>query len=387
MDIGPNCPYWRRIHRKLVEGWWGKKEKEVFSDYFLRKFQDDSFKSDFERALFENDLSTEDQKKGILNEMLWYSNRMLSEFSTDRYRSNNLIQIMCLLLAAGADVNFHSEDISILHYVSQKTSKDYMEIMDILLSHPNIQVNIARIGFFTPLMLACQHGCFEAFSKLCKYPNIDFNCQDNGGGTALHHAFCEHPKMHLDGKMKIIEKIFDPDSTSFIDAVNIDSGDNVFETLLICSTFWCDFDWIWQLLLRNPVVRRMLNVRNRDGETLLFQAIRLKKLNIACFLLQHSDLSLRDLLDAEDRSVVQFAVDHWIAEGGGVEGVEECLQVFREHPTVRRMLNTKNKEGDPPVIQLLKHGRVGLVNILLESPDIDLDLCDSAGENLETIAR
>ena len=120
-------------------------------------------------------------------------------------------------------------------------------------------------------------------------------------------------------------------------------------------------------------------------DTLLFQAIKLNKLTAVGHLLQHFALSL-DLVDSKGRSVVQVAVDHWIAEGI-TEGVEECLRQFSEHLAVRRMLNSKNKDGDTPIIQLLKHGRVDLVNVLLESPEIDLDVRDSAGKNLEAIAR
>ena len=129
----------------------------------------------------------------------------------------------------------------------------------------------------------------------------------------------------------------------------------------------------------------MVNVRNKEGDTLLFQAIKRNELRIADFILKHPDLSL-DLVDSEGRGIVQFAVDNWIAYGG-TEGVEECLRLFSELPPTRRMLNTKNEEGDPPVIQLLKHRRLDLVNVLLESPEIDLDVRDSAGKNLESIAR
>ena len=120
--------------------------------------------------------------------------------------------------------------------------------------------------------------------------------------------------------------------------------------------------------------------------TKLFQAIKINRLDIACGLLQQPGLNYLDLVDSEDKSIVQFAVDHWIAEGE-TEGVAECLRLFSEHHVVRRMLNTKNKEGDPPIIQLLKHGRVDLANVLLESSEIDLDARDSAGEKIETIAR
>ena len=118
---------------------------------------------------------------------------------------------------------------------------------------------------------------------------------------------------------------------------------------------------------------------------MLFRAIKINKLTAVRHLLQHPALIL-DLVDSEGRSIIQVAVDHWIAEGI-TEGVEKCLRQFSEHPELIRMLHTKNKDGDPPIIQLLKHGRVDLVNALLESPEIDLDVRDSAGKNLETIAR
>ena len=131
----------------------------------------------------------------------------------------------------------------------------------------------------------------------------------------------------------------------------------------------------------------MVNVRNKEGDTLLFRAIKINKLTAVRHLLQHPALIL-DLVDSEGRSIIQVAVDHWIAEEI-TEGVEKCLRKFSEHLTARRMLNmnTKNKDGDTPIIQLLKHGRLDLVNGLLESPEIDLDVRDSAWKNLETIAR
>ena len=120
------------------------------------------------------------------------------------------------------------------------------------------------------------------------------------------------------------------------------------------------------------MIRRMVNVRNKEGDNFVFQAIKMNKLHIVGLLLQHPGI---EFLDSEDRNIVQFAIEKWIADRK-TEGFKECLRAFNENPTVRRMLNTKNKEGNPPTIQLLRHGRVDLVNILLESPNIDLDVRD-----------
>ena len=121
---------------------------------------------------------------------------------------------------------------------------------------------------------------------------------------------------------------------------------------------------------------------------MLFRAAKQSSLDLSILLkhlLPFPEESL-DLVDHAGMDITQFAVDHWIGEGE-TEGVEECLRLFIEHPAVRRLLNTKNKDGDPLVISLLKQGRVDLVNVLLESSEIDLDVRDSAGKSLETIAR
>ena len=187
--------------------------------------------------------------------------------------------------------------------------------------------------------------------------------------------------MDFDAKKKILEKIFHPDSSEFDVEVLDDEGRNILEFVLMANKFDCR---AWELFLKHPLIPRMMNVtKDKEGYTLIYQAIVFNKLDTVDFLLKFPGLSLH-LVDG--KNIVQFAIDRWIAEAE-TQGVEKCLRVFSEHPEVREMLNTKNQEGDPPVIKLLKDRRLDLVNILLESPEIDLDVRDSAGKNLETIAR
>ena len=57
--------YWDRLCQKNYdEGCW-KMNCEDYSDYFLQKYLDDSFKSEILKVLFEKDPLTEDEKKKI----------------------------------------------------------------------------------------------------------------------------------------------------------------------------------------------------------------------------------------------------------------------------------------------------------------------------------
>ena len=388
MKFGPESLYWSRLNRKIVEEkCWEIRKDEDYTDYFLNKYRDESFKSEFEKALFENDPLTEDQKTEIRNSIL---RNMIEE--KDIADMESVPQLVCLFLAADTDVNSYNpnNNFALLHYLSKETGRNYAKIMDILMMHPNVQVNIKSSDNMTPLMLACMSSCFEAFSRLCEHPDTDFNCRDKNGWTALHFPFLSKSKkkkvnsnreMDFDAKKKILEKIFHPDSSEFDVEVLDDEGRNILEFVLMANKFDCR---AWELFLKHPLIPRMMNeTKDKEGYTLIYQAIVFNKLDTVDFLLKFPGLSLH-LVDG--KNIVQFAIDRWIAEAE-TQGVEKCLRVFSEHPEVREMLNTKNQEGDPPVIKLLKDRRLDLVNILLESPEIDLDVRDSAGKNLETIAR
>ena len=86
--------------------------------------------------------------------------------------------------------------------------------------------------------------------------------------------------------MKILEEIFDQQSRHFDVEAKTNIGENVFDLALEFGG-WLDPAWMWGLLLRHPVIRRMVNVRNKEGDNFVFQAIKMNKLHIVGLLLQH----------------------------------------------------------------------------------------------------
>lgn len=63
-------------------------------------------------------------------------------------------------------------------------SCENMRAVELLLSHPNINVNIVN-GEDNPLMIAVKAGDLEMVKLLCSHPKIDINIQDSNLGTPL----------------------------------------------------------------------------------------------------------------------------------------------------------------------------------------------------------
>jgi len=91
-------------------------------------------------------------------------------------------------LALEADPNIKTEDGECLCGLIYAAEKNYPELCDLLLAHPNIDVNIRDGDDGTPLMLSCCEGHSEITGKLARAPGVDFNCQGIDGSTAATWA-------------------------------------------------------------------------------------------------------------------------------------------------------------------------------------------------------
>ena len=73
---------------------------------------------------------------------------------------------------------------------SALTSSSYNQsLLDLILSQPNIDVNMKGPGDNTALMDACHEGLETAVRRLCQVPGIEVNCKDaEDGFTAAMFA-------------------------------------------------------------------------------------------------------------------------------------------------------------------------------------------------------
>ena len=95
----------------------------------------------------------------------------------------------CLTLEV--DVNTVSED-GLWCGLTIAAHKNYLELLDILLSHPAIKINqttdaggvLLSGRQWTALVFACEAGNSDTVSRLVEEEGLDFNYQDNIGYTA-----------------------------------------------------------------------------------------------------------------------------------------------------------------------------------------------------------
>ena len=92
------------------------------------------------------------------------------------------------LLSRGADVNWRNDlDMRMagLHYAARS---NYGELLELLLDQTGVDVNITNNYCRTPLIWACSRGHDAIVRRLSLVSNIEYNCRDLWGRSALHHA-------------------------------------------------------------------------------------------------------------------------------------------------------------------------------------------------------
>lgn len=93
------------------------------------------------------------------------------------------------LLAEPNQIDINSTLSGQLCYLSLAVVQEYVELVGILLTHPNIDVNKRTRYGFTPLSCATNYGNnIEILSLLLTHPNIDVNMEDRDGYTPLCNA-------------------------------------------------------------------------------------------------------------------------------------------------------------------------------------------------------
>ena len=241
----------------------------------------------------------------------------------DHCQDNNLDGVTDCL-ARGVDVNTVSED-GRRSGLTLAAEKNYPELLEILLSHPDIEINTIRMYLgchFTALMFACDCGNPAIVSRLVQVPGLDINYQgEKFGATAVNLA-------SYDGHTECVRILAESGR------VDWNKRDKCGYTPLYWALGKGHSD-IVDIIVQQPNID--YNVKTEDGETLAQVAVR------------GGDVKCVETLAAQERC------DCW---------------------------NVPNRDGDTPIMLALKEGKTKIVKILLRCPRVDLNCRDKEGWSL-----
>ena len=96
-------------------------------------------------------------------------------------------------LLSRPDINVNSQSATGWAALMSATLKGHLNIVQALLQHPNINVNIQSANGYTSLISATCHGYLDIVQALLHHPGIDVNHQMEGRDTALSFATRWYP--------------------------------------------------------------------------------------------------------------------------------------------------------------------------------------------------
>lgn len=235
-------------------------------------------------------------------------------------------------LSRSVDVNTVSEDG---HWsgLTIAAEENYPELLEILLSHPDIEINKTTkyhnilLDQWTGLMIACEAGNSSIVSRLVEEEGLDINYQDEMfGNTAAHMASYE----------------------GHTECVRI-----LAETGRV--------DW---------------NKRSKWGRTPLLRALLEGHSDIVDIIVQQPNIDYN--VKAEDGdTLAQAAV--W---GGNVK----CVETLAAQESFDSW-NVPNMHEDTPIMMALKEHNTEISEILLRCPRVDLDVVDADKKHLEELSE
>ena len=164
-----------------------------------------------------------------------------------RFGHTDMVQ---LLLENDVDVHIETNKGNPILYIACYMGK--LDIIQLLLAEPRIDVNKKKEGGFSPLFIACLKGHVDVVKLLLAEPRVDVNAQTNGGSSPLHIA-CSLNKPDI-VKLLVSSK-----------RVNVNLQDANGNTALHL-TIQKDGDTLMKLLLKRHDIRLSLVTMNNAGD-------------------------------------------------------------------------------------------------------------------------
>ena len=325
--------------------------------------------------------------------------KLASEFLQYCYL-NNLEKVRDCL-ARGVDVNTVSEDgdwsgLNIAAY------KNYLKLLDVLLSQPDIKINKATYLGWTALMFACHAGNSEVVSKLVQVPGVDLNHLDED-----HEHDAEslaRLKSHTEC-LNILRKTND-ENQQFIQHCQNNNLEEVAECLArgvdvnarsvevegddcwpgrwsgLTVAAYKNYPELLEILLSHPHIKinQPTNAFEDSIGTALMVACHRGNAHIVSRLLQIPGL------DTNYQADYGYTAAHIAIHAYGEQEMRspECLEILAKNDKVD--WNKKDNSGQSPLESALEeyftttrgilydHNIVEIVEILLQCPRVDLNL-------------
>ncbi|KAE8155613.1 ankyrin repeat-containing domain protein [Aspergillus tamarii] len=105
---------------------------------------------------------------------------------------SNQVSIARILLARGANINAYNEDGQTALHVACRYNNP--RLVDLLLSHPQLDVNFPDHNLQTPLHIALCHDALSSVERLLSMPGIEVDSKDSSGRTPL---WCAADRMNI----------------------------------------------------------------------------------------------------------------------------------------------------------------------------------------------
>jgi len=300
-----------------------------------------------------------------------------------------------------------------LHYAAMNND---LNLMKLLLSHPNINVNIKNKSCQTPIFFVRSK---EALQLLLKHPFVDINTKNLDGNTLLHVTDNKNMIKILLGDRRIDPNIsnLEGDSALFTEnvekikilldfpRVNVNHQDHngfallhktenkeIINILLnqynidvnrqdnngFSPIFYASYDKL-QLLLKNKKIN--VNIQNNNGNTFLHCCNDIPNIKE---ILQHSNIDVNILNHNDEPPYISLNMEknHLIIDKGLIHYKNYILH-RNIHPEIYSRLiqicdvNFKNENGETPLHVITDRT---LVRMLVEHPLINVNAQDDNGD-------
>jgi ankyrin repeat protein len=171
-----------------------------------------------------------------------------------------------------------------------------------------------------------------------KHPQINYNLRDSDGNTALTLAVAQMPEPLSRGSSRICNSIGKPDHSTIVKLLlkqpNIDLNVVMSHGNSLISTLWEKLDHMSFLKVLNLNGGDIdLNIQDRDGSTLLFNAI-MGDDGLIVLLLATNPKVNPNIQNNENETALMYAVIH---------NNTSAIQSLLKHPRIN--IKLKNKAG------------------------------------------